>query len=124
MVRLVRHDLRLWLEAQGVPAEVVNEVTLACSEACANAVEHPAAAARQAFEVEARLGSRELVVRVRDFGSWNESARSDLRGRGLRMIRELMDSVDLYRGAAGTRIVMRHSLGGQRAAAGPTIGST
>lgn len=109
MVRLARHDLRKWLAECGVGAETLEEVALACSEACANAVEHPKQAARQLIEIEAHLDEAELELLVRDFGSWNESRRSDVRGRGLSMIAELMDSLEVERHPDRTEIVMRRS---------------
>jgi anti-sigma regulatory factor (Ser/Thr protein kinase) len=111
VVRFARHDLRGWLEAADVPLELVSDLTLACSEACANAVEHPQQATRQLVEIEARRDGSELELRVRDYGSWSEHRRSELRGRGLGLIDELVDSADVERRAGGTEIVMRRSLG-------------
>jgi anti-sigma regulatory factor (Ser/Thr protein kinase) len=110
LVRLVRHDLRRWLERAGVRSELVSEITLACSEACANAVEHPHRASRQLVEVEAVLDDAELELRIRDFGAWSERPGSAVRGRGLDMIRTIMDSLDVRRTAQGTELVMRRSL--------------
>lgn len=109
LIRLVRHDFRRWLEQAGLPAEGVSEVILACSEACANAVEHPHGAERQFIEVEAALNGSELELRVRDFGLWKEQPGSPMRGRGLDMIRDLMDSLDVQRTAHGTEVVMRRT---------------
>lgn len=110
MVRFARRDLRRWLEAAGLRAEVVEEIELACSEACANAVEHPQQARRQLVEIEAHLEASEVQLRVRDYGSWKETRQSELRGRGLSMIGELMDSVDVARRPDGTEIFMRRSI--------------
>ena len=110
MVRFARHDLRRWLEAARLPGEVVDEVALACSEACANAVEHPREPRRQLVEIEGRLEDAQLELRVRDYGYWNERPRSGLRGRGLRLIGELMDSFDVQRRSDGTEIVMRRAI--------------
>lgn len=110
MVRLARHDLRRWLEAADVPLEVVDEVVLACSEACANAVEHPERATKQLVEIEAQRDAARLTLRVRDYGAWSEQRVSAWRGRGIGMIDRLMDSVDVQRHARGTEIVMHRSL--------------
>jgi len=109
LVRLVRNDLRRWLEQADLPAEGVNEVILACSEACANAVEHPLRSERQLVEVEAALNGRELELCVRDFGIWKEQPASPMHGRGLDIIRKLTDSLDVRRTAQGTELVMRRS---------------
>lgn len=109
LVRFVRHDLSRWLERAGLPAESVSEVALACSEACANAVEHARHARCQLVEIEAALEDNELELRVRDQGTWDDRPSSTLRGRGLDLIRELMGSLDVRRTADGTEIVMRRS---------------
>lgn len=125
LVRLARHDVRRWLEEAQLPAELVDDVTLACSEACANAVEHPQGASRQLVEIEGRCSEGELELRVRDFGRWSDHGPSELRGRGLTMIRQLVDSLEVLRRDDGTVVVMRRSLdtrgrgaGGRGAAGG------
>ena len=113
LLAFARGDLRRWLERSGVPADVVQELTLAFSEACANALEHPVRARRQAVEIEAVRDESQLELRVRDFGRWQEQARSELRGRGLQIMRGLVDSLDVERGDGGTQVVLRRSLSGR-----------
>lgn len=108
-VALLRHSLGCWLEQRGVAAEHVRDLTLAASEASANAVEHPVAG-HGAFEVEAVYRPDEVVIVVRDYGGWKAESSSEARGRGLRMIRSLMSDVDLVRREHGTEIVMRRRL--------------
>jgi anti-sigma regulatory factor (Ser/Thr protein kinase) len=108
-VALLRHCLGSWLEQAGVAAEHVRDLTLAASEASANAVEHPIAG-HGAFEVEAASSTDEVVVVVRDSGSWRAESSSEARGRGLRMIRSLMSDVAVVRSDHGTEIVMRRRL--------------
>jgi anti-sigma regulatory factor (Ser/Thr protein kinase) len=109
-IRLVREVLRCWLEAAGVAADVVSEVVLACSEACANAVEHPTDPARRAFEVEARRQGARIELLVQDFGRWDEAQRVTTRGRGLALMRSLMDSVEIGQTRTGTQVAMRRTL--------------
>ena len=110
-VGLVRHELRRWLTRDGVAPDQAAEVALACSEACANAVEHASEVAEHAFEVEARRVDGDLVLSVRDFGSWDDRPRiAYARGRGLEIMRSLMDSVEVVNGENGTEILMRRSL--------------
>jgi anti-sigma regulatory factor (Ser/Thr protein kinase) len=106
-VGLLRHELRRWLERRGIDPSVATEVTLACSEACANAVEHPARPAEHAFEVVAVERDGELTLVVRDFGRWRATPSDGVRGRGLETIRALMDDVELVSDGGGTRVVMR-----------------
>jgi len=110
-VGLVRHELRRWLDEGGVAPEDAVDITLACSEACSNAVEHPGRPGRLAFEVEARRDDGELLLSVRDFGAWTAAvAKGRTRGRGLRMIRTIMDAVEITSGGDGTQIMMRRTL--------------
>ena len=108
-VALVRRRLRRWLESGGVDPEEAADITLACSEACANAVEHPLQPARQVFEVEGTRTDEEIELRVRDFGVWRPGREDDTRGRGLQMIRQLMDSAEIVAGENETTIVMRRA---------------
>ena len=69
-VPLVRHALRGLLEAWGVGEERISDITLAVTEACANAVLHAYPDASGQFEASASLSAAgELVVTVRDHGS-------------------------------------------------------
>jgi anti-sigma regulatory factor (Ser/Thr protein kinase) len=108
-VALVRKRLLHWLVSGGVDPETAADITLACSEACANAVEHPVRAARHVFEVEARRTPDEIEVKVRDFGDWQSAGGDELRGRGLEMIRALMDEAEVVTGDHETTIVMRRA---------------
>jgi anti-sigma regulatory factor (Ser/Thr protein kinase) len=111
-VRLARNDLRRWLERDGATESDAIDIALACSEACANAVEHAGDPARHVFEVEAQRDRDVLQLTVRDFGSWSAPAeQDDTRGRGLAMMRGLMDSVEVASDAAGTQVLMRRTLG-------------
>jgi anti-sigma regulatory factor (Ser/Thr protein kinase) len=108
-VALVRKRLLHWLERGGVDPATAADITLACSEACANAVEHPVRPARHAFEVEATRTAHEIELTVRDFGGWDSAEQDDMRGRGLGMIRELMDDTEIVSGDHETTIVMRRA---------------
>jgi anti-sigma regulatory factor (Ser/Thr protein kinase) len=109
-VGLVRHELRRWLDLNHVAPEDVMDITLACSEACANAVEHPGGSGTPAFELEARREAGELFLEVRDFGAWTVADAETMRGRGLAMIRQIMDAVEITSGDAGTQVAMRRTL--------------
>lgn len=111
------------VEGRNVPAEVVSDMTLAFSEALANAVEDPRGSTRQLVEVEARCDEGQVELRVRDFGSWSEQAHSDLRGRGLHLITKLVDSLDVQHDADGTTLVMRRSIRARPIAVERCVGS-
>lgn len=110
-LRLVRRQLRRWLESRGLARDVAADLTLASSEACANAMEHPRSAAHPAVEIQARVRSAQVEVIVRDFGSWSARTREGNRGRGLEMIRALVDDVSVANDERGTTVTIRRSLG-------------
>src|SRR5215468_1253317 len=94
-VALLRHDLSRWLEYRGVESSDIQDIALACSEACANAVEHPVLSTDRAFIVEAVHRGDRLEVVVRDSGHWRSAPSVDTRGRGTQMIRDLMSDVSV-----------------------------
>ena len=111
MLALLRADLRGWLVEIGSMHEVADEIVLSTSEAVANAIEHAETPAQQTVEVEASLRGRdEVVIVVQDFGSWRKPTGETDRGRGLVLIRALMDSVDIETAPRGTRVTMHRRL--------------
>ena len=110
----IRAQLRAWLGRVGAEPDAIADVVLASAEALANAVEHAYADGPQGGTVllEARLDPpREVVIRVSDDGAWRDqrSPRLD-RGRGLMVMRALMDEVDIAAGATGTVVTLRRKL--------------
>ncbi|HKO27355.1 MAG TPA: SpoIIE family protein phosphatase [Solirubrobacteraceae bacterium] len=106
----VRRVLRRWLISQGADEGDVAEVTIAVSEACANAIEHAYSPAPAAFELHATADDGEVTVAVRDEGRWRPPRGSN-RGRGLSIMVAAMDDVQIDRKDTGTRVVMRRRLG-------------
>lgn len=105
-VSAVRHRLRAFLAACGVDDLTTDEVTLACSEAAANAVEHPVAPRHDSIEVEASVGEEAIRVLVRDFGQWRDAPATSDRGRGLALMGMLME-VQVESLPSGTEVVLR-----------------
>ena len=67
------------------------------------------------YQVEVAFASSELVAVVRDTGSWRDR-RGEHRGRGLNIMEELMDRVEVAAEAQGTVVTMRRRLAAARAA--------
>ena len=114
-VPLVRHALRGLLEASGVAEDRVSDITLAVTEACANAVLHAYAKQhRGSFEVSARLtDGGDLAVVVRDHGS-GMAPRVDSPGLGvgLPVMAAIADTLEIDTPAdAGTLVRMTFDLG-------------
>ncbi|MBW8487155.1 SpoIIE family protein phosphatase [Actinomadura parmotrematis] len=105
----LRGDLARWLAGAGAAPDDVHTAVLACGEAVANAAEHGYGFAPGPVEVEARLDGRTLRLRVADNGRW-QVPRSPDGGRGLAVMRALMDAVDVAPTPAGTTVTLTWEL--------------
>lgn len=101
----MRRTLGRWLASHGVGEEDLFGITLAASEAAGNAIEHAYGAREATFTVTCERDERAIRVAVRDEGSWRES-RPYGRGRGLTIMRSLVDSVEIERGEQGTTVTL------------------
>ena len=106
---LARRALRNWLAEVGVEPEALYDITLATGEACTNAIEHAYAPGEASFDLEAFRGDDDVLVLVRDYGSWRPP-RGQNRGRGLKLMETLMDDVRVRREASGTTVELRRLL--------------
>ena len=102
----VRRSIERWLECSNVDPRDAYRVTLAANEACMNAIEHGFARGRGGFEVDAELAGDSVDIVVRDRGHWREPRESG-GGRGIEMMRSLMDAVLVMPGESGTTIRLR-----------------
>ncbi|MGI9019099.1 MAG: ATP-binding SpoIIE family protein phosphatase [Solirubrobacterales bacterium] len=107
----LRRVLGRWLKAAGAGETEIYETLVAVGEACANAIAHAYPAGDASFEIAASRLGPELEVVVRDFGSWR-SSRGEERRRGLTLMEQLMEEVEIDKGEGGTTVVLRRSLGG------------
>ena len=112
----LRRRIGRFLEAAGASEDERFDITLAASEAAMNAIEHAYGPRDAEFELEASAEGGEVVVTVRDSGAWREQRGTD-RGRGLGIIRALMDELEVIPASGGTTVRMRRPLG--RRAVGP-----
>jgi anti-sigma regulatory factor (Ser/Thr protein kinase) len=111
----VRRHLRRWLAYHGAGEQELYEIVVACQEACANAVEHAYGPGQAHFDVEASRRDAKIQVIVRDRGRWRPP-RGSHRGRGLPLMRALMESVDVEHSADGTVVVLERTLRSRSAA--------
>ncbi|MEV0676486.1 SpoIIE family protein phosphatase [Actinosynnema sp. NPDC050436] len=105
----VRSTLRGWLGRCGLPPQVVQSVLVAAGEACANAIEHgargrPGNSIR--LRAEALVG--DLYVSVVDTGRWKtpQPELNPHRGRGVAVMRAMMEHVSVNPGPVGTTVDM------------------
>jgi PAS domain S-box-containing protein len=106
----MRSLLRRWLKGADTSESEIAEITMACGEACTNAIEHAGGGAGAQFEVDGQLGNGAVDLVVRDSGSWRPT-REDDQGRGLTLMDALMDEVEVTPSADGTVVRMRRALG-------------
>jgi len=108
----VRHQLREWLQDSGIGEDEASDLVLAVSEAVNNSVEHAyPGPARGTVEVRAQFGHDGSVeVDVTDHGRWRVPPPAlTMRGRGLLLMRESVDSVEIDRSANGTTVHLRRA---------------
>jgi PAS domain S-box-containing protein len=110
----LRQTVRRWLREIDADPRIVDDVLVACGEAFANAIQHAYGAKDGLFEVSLVVSEGAVDVTIRDRGSWRPSSGSGRAARrgglGQRLMRELMDSVDVETGPEGTVVRMRRSL--------------
>lgn len=105
----IRSMLRRWLGYAGAGEDEVAEIITACGEAATNAIEH-AGGHDGRFEVGGRRHGGAIEIVVRDHGSWRDARPGD-QGRGLDLMRTLMDSVAVDSAPEGTTVSLRRRLG-------------
>ncbi len=107
----LRAQLRSWLKGLGIDQGAMNDVLLACGEACANAAEHAySGGVTGDVAMEARIAGGEILVTIRDSGHWRRAAVAGDRGRGQAMMRQLMDEVIVNTRLVGSSVFMRKRL--------------
>jgi serine phosphatase RsbU (regulator of sigma subunit)/anti-sigma regulatory factor (Ser/Thr protein kinase) len=111
----VRQVLRRWLTAHGATEDETFDITVASQEACANAVEHAYGPGRSTFQIEATYTPGRVRLVIRDEGRWR-APRGTHRGRGLPLMRALMEHVDVEHTDRGTTVVLERSIGQAEAA--------
>ena len=105
-LRAVRERLLAWLGDARIDRRTSTEVVLAVNEACTNAIEHPVAPREPWIDLVAGRRGGSVVISVGDFGSWRRERRGDGRGagRGLPLMRALMDRVVVEPSPHGTTV--------------------
>ncbi|MDI5964976.1 SpoIIE family protein phosphatase [Streptantibioticus silvisoli] len=105
----VRKTLRGWLDQCDLPPNTVQNVLVAAGEACANAIEHghrDAPGDTIYFRAEAYVDNLRLTIA--DTGRWKppQPELNTHRGRGMGLMRALMQQVTVTPGPSGTTVDM------------------
>ncbi len=112
---VVRRQLRSWLATTGADEQICGDVLLAVGEAATNSAEHAHDGTGRAvlISVQADLVDDVLRFTVSDNGSWKPPAESTgHRGHGIRLMKALVDGVDVTTTAEGTTVEMLKELAG------------
>ena len=108
----LRNALGRWLQAAGANENELFDITLSASEAATNAIEHAYGAREASFVVRCEHDGQKVIVTVRDIGRWR-TARPQGGGRGLEIMRALVDSVEIDSDERGTVVTMTKRLSQQ-----------
>lgn len=108
---LMRRALGRWLRAAGASDAETYELLVACGEACSNAIAHAYPPGEASYAVVAHRRDGGIEIDVRDYGSWRKPRAGSV-GRGLKLITELIDDVEIDRGRSGTEVRMFRRLAG------------
>jgi serine phosphatase RsbU (regulator of sigma subunit)/anti-sigma regulatory factor (Ser/Thr protein kinase) len=115
----IRRFVTAFLADIRAPIEITQDVILAVGEAAANATRHGLREeGRSEVRVGVKLEGTEVVVTIADDGPGfdmeevkaRERDRFAAGGRGLFLMRELMDSVTFETSPQGTKVVIRHTV--------------
>lgn len=105
----VRTALRGWLDQCELPPGTVQNILVAAGEACANAIEHGHRdTPGDIVYVRAEASVDKLRLTIADTGQWKtpQPELNTHRGRGIRLMRALMQQVSVTRGPTGTTVDM------------------
>jgi serine phosphatase RsbU (regulator of sigma subunit)/anti-sigma regulatory factor (Ser/Thr protein kinase) len=108
----LRKTLHRWLQAAGADEDELFDITLSVSEAAGNAIEHAYGASEATFTVRCEQEGRRVTITVRDLGRWR-TTRPPGGGRGLEIMRAVLDSVEIASDEKGTLVTMTKELSGQ-----------
>ncbi|MFD1832219.1 SpoIIE family protein phosphatase [Streptomyces desertarenae] len=105
----VRRTLRGWLDRCDLPPHTVQNILVAAGEACANAIEHGHRhAPGDIIHLRAEAFVDNLRLTVADTGRWKtpRPEANTHRGRGVALMRAMMQQVTINPGPAGTTVEM------------------
>lgn len=108
---LVRHVVRGLRDAYAVPADRMDDIVLAVSEAAANVAVHAYGTRPGTITLLARVDGELLRVLVRDHGGGIAPAdRTPRPGHGLSLMRHVSSSMEIVAGASGTDVELAFAL--------------
>ena len=115
-VPVVRHLCEQLVESLGASADAVSSIALALSEACSNVIRHAPSGTDYRIDVEVGGDRCEIVVSYRDTGfdpgpgGTSPGDPTSESGRGLFLMRSLVDDLDFAFDPGRTRVRMTKDL--------------
>lgn len=106
----LRQTLRRFLREVQASEPAISDVLVACGEACANVIVHAYGAGSGFLELDLVVHDGVMEVAVRDWGAWRPPDAGTGAGRGLLLMRALMDSAEVEPGPRGTVVHMTRQL--------------
>ena len=107
----LRGRLRRWLELRGLGEQEREDAVLSISEACNNAIEHAYGGAPGAIHLTLDHRAEALEITVEDHGSWRTPTLDPERGRGLEIMRSLMQDASIEHESGRTRVLLSQRFG-------------
>jgi anti-sigma regulatory factor (Ser/Thr protein kinase) len=107
----MRTEVRRWLAPLVLPGDAEDDVVLAVDEAASNCVDHAYAAAKADGTVELTFWTEAqgVCIEIVDHGVWRTPADHPTgRGRGIDIMRRLMESVLIHHDRRGTRVFLSY----------------
>ncbi|MGH2596956.1 MAG: ATP-binding SpoIIE family protein phosphatase [Actinomycetota bacterium] len=100
---ILRRLMERWLISKGLDHDGIYDVLAATGEAAANAIEHSYGPDSGSFTVSGDIVDGRLTMQIRDGGSWRPP-RGWERGRGLPLMKGLVDEIKVTPSAAGSSV--------------------
>jgi anti-sigma regulatory factor (Ser/Thr protein kinase) len=88
------------------------DIALSASEVATNAIEHAYGAREATFTIRCEYAGQQARITVRDVGRWR-TARPHTGGRGLEIMRSLVDEVNIDSDQHGTVVTITKRLSSQ-----------
>jgi len=118
---IIRHALQHVVRGLALDAQRAFALTVAVGEAVNNVIEHAYVVAAGAVSVRAWRDGTMLRVEVADRGRWRPARPQNDGGRGLIVMRALVDTVDVETTNIGTSVRLAVSLAGEAPAPSPPV---
>jgi anti-sigma regulatory factor (Ser/Thr protein kinase) len=107
----VRAAVGRWMAERGASKADIAAMTLACSEACANTIEHAYGPGDAELRLEGEIEPGSVTITVRDRGRWRQPRENDP-GRGISLMKAFADQVDIAPADTGTTVRLRRRIEG------------